>query len=351
MVYMSDTKDSTVLLHLAHKGLLALNLDINTLFHRMGITPELLKNRNARIPHIAQNQFWKLLEIASEDKLIGFNLGQAMPLYRGQVLQYLFLSSPNFGDGLRRAINYRRILSDALDISLDVGSKTSRIFDLYASDNEKASHHLSECLTVNAVRFFKYMTEDHFQATGIYFRHTSISEDVVKEYEDYFKCPVIFSANENMIEFNSDVLSYQSIFAQPELLNLHEKLAREHMIRIERQDIIDQVYKIFSETLESGEVNLEIVANRLNIKARTLRTRLMEADTHFNKLLANYRCYLAKQLLAKTNESIDEIVYLTGFSEPSTFYRAFKRWAKKTPIEYRRYRQQMIKSPDTYIEN
>ena len=42
------------------------------------------------------------------------------------------------------------------------------------------------------------------------------------------------------------------------------------------------------------------------------------------------------RLLAGTEESIDEIVYLTGFSEPSTFYRAFKRWVGMTPIEYRK---------------
>lgn len=39
------------------------------------------------------------------------------------------------------------------------------------------------------------------------------------------------------------------------------------------------------------------------------------------------------------DESIDEIVYLTGFSEPSTFYRAFKRWSGMTPIEYRKTAQ------------
>ena len=101
---------------------------------------------------------------------------------------------------------------------------------------------------------------------------------------------------------------------------------------------INQVYEIFAELLDSGDVNLSTVAAKLGIKPRTLRTRLLEADTHFNQLLANYRCYLAKQLLAKTTESIDEIVYLTGFSEPSTFYRAFKRWTGVTPIEYRRDR-------------
>ncbi|MDF1763020.1 MAG: AraC family transcriptional regulator, partial [Oleibacter sp.] len=48
---------------------------------------------------------------------------------------------------------------------------------------------------------------------------------------------------------------------------------------------------------------------------------------------------LAKKLLSSTNESIDEIVYLTGFSEPSTFYRAFKRWTQQTPVEYRNSRR------------
>ena len=67
-----------------------------------------------------------------------------------------------------------------------------------------------------------------------------------------------------------------------------------------------------------------------------VRKRLADAGTNFNQLVADYRCRLAKRLLAGTDESIDEIVYLTGFSEPSTFYRAFKRWVGMTPIEYRK---------------
>ncbi|MFX8569890.1 helix-turn-helix domain-containing protein, partial [Acinetobacter baumannii] len=38
-------------------------------------------------------------------------------------------------------------------------------------------------------------------------------------------------------------------------------------------------------------------------------------------------------------ESIDQIVYLTGFSEPSAFTRAFKRWTGETPSAYRQRKQ------------
>jgi AraC-like DNA-binding protein len=34
-------------------------------------------------------------------------------------------------------------------------------------------------------------------------------------------------------------------------------------------------------------------------------------------------------------QSLNEIAFLLGFSEPSAFYRSFKRWTKQTPQQYR----------------
>jgi AraC-like DNA-binding protein len=88
--------------------------------------------------------------------------------------------------------------------------------------------------------------------------------------------------------------------------------------------------------LESAEVTLEKVAEQLEITPRNLRHQLNSAETSFQRLLSEHRRSLAKRLLSQTDEEISEIVYLTGFSEPSTFYRAFKRWEGTTPIEYRK---------------
>jgi AraC-like DNA-binding protein len=60
------------------------------------------------------------------------------------------------------------------------------------------------------------------------------------------------------------------------------------------------------------------------------------AGVRFNDLITDYRCRLAKDLLLNSDERIDVIVERTGFSEPSTFYRAFKRWVGETPVEFRR---------------
>ncbi|MFX5522732.1 AraC family transcriptional regulator ligand-binding domain-containing protein, partial [Acinetobacter baumannii] len=56
----------------------------------------------------------------SKDPDIGLHLGEHLPLYRGQVIEHLFISSETFGEGLKRALAYQRLISDAFDAKLVV---------------------------------------------------------------------------------------------------------------------------------------------------------------------------------------------------------------------------------------
>jgi AraC-like DNA-binding protein len=321
---IAELRDSGILLQLAYQAMLELELDIPLIFGRCGVKAELLQDRNARTPHDAQNLFWQVLEEVSGDPHIGLHIGEKMPVYKGQVLQYLFLSSATFGDGLNRALNYQRLLSDATLATFEMVAGEATIQVSSSSEKVKDLRHLSEAVTVGLIKFFSYVTDGRFSLNRVHFTHQLNGDD--SEHQRINGCEVFFGP---------DILAIPSLHAEPELLQLHEKLASEHVAKLERQDVVARVNRIIGEILETGQVNLEQVASKLDIKPRTLRTRLAEANTNFNQLLADYRCTLAKRLLANTDETIDEIVYLTGFSEPSTFYRAFKRWTEVTPIEYR----------------
>lgn len=330
---IAELRDSGILLQLAYQAMLELKLDIALIFNRCGVKAELLEDRNARTPHDAQNLFWKVLEDVSGDPHIGLHIGEKMPVYKGQVLQYLFLSSPTFGEGLKRALNYQRLLSDATLATFEMVDGEASIKISSSSEKVKDLRHLSEAATMGLLKFFSYVTDGNFALTRVHFTHQLDCAD--DEHRRIYGCDVSFSEADNRLFFSADILTIPSLHAEPELLQLHEKLASEHVAKLERQDVVARVNRIIGEILETGQVNLEQVAIKLDIKPRTLRTRLTEANTNFNQLLADYRCTLAKRLLANTDETIDEIVYLTGFSEPSTFYRAFKRWTQVTPIEYR----------------
>ena len=271
----------------------------------------------------------------SNDPCIGLHIGEKMPLYKGQIIEYLFLSSANFGDGLRRNINYQRLVSDALHVKLV--EEPNPYITGYISERAFLTSHFAEILTVGIIKVFKEVTDGHFKPEKIVFTHAPNTD--LDEYRRILDCDLEFNAREFRLYFAKEILDYRSLNSVPELLNMHLETADKHMALLQQQDFINEVNGQIAALLESGDATLETVANKLDLSARQLRHQLKTASTSFQKLLNKHRHSLARRLLSKTHEDISEIVYLTGFSEPSTFYRAFKRWEGTTPIEYRRRHQ------------
>lgn len=334
---MQELRDAGVMLRLIYQAMKKQGVDTDEILKRLGVDEDYLNSAQLRTPHNAQLFFWQIVEEVSGDPDVGLHLGQALPTYKGQVLEYLFLSSPTFGEGLRRALNYQRLLSDAANTEFFIeGDQACMVLDA-ASDEVRRLKHFNECFVQGLIIFFKSITDGRFECSRVEFEHEREARQA--HVSEVLGCEVVFGAEENRMYFPASLLAHPSPHAEPELLALHERFASEQVARLEKKDIVGQVERIVAELLDSGEVTLDSVAERLDIKPRTLRTRLTEAETSFNQVLADFRYRLARQLLATTDESIDEIVYLTGFSEPSTFYRAFKRWSGMTPIEYRKAAQ------------
>jgi AraC-like DNA-binding protein len=79
----------------------------------------------------------------------------------------------------------------------------------------------------------------------------------------------------------------------------------------------------------------EAIARKLGTSERSLRRHLNQEGTPFNTVLREALAELAKRILADSTTTIQEAAFRMGFSEPSSFHRAFKRWTGKTPTEYR----------------
>jgi AraC-like DNA-binding protein len=77
------------------------------------------------------------------------------------------------------------------------------------------------------------------------------------------------------------------------------------------------------------------VARRLATTPRTLQHRLRRAGTSFETLCDDARKKAAEAYLTDTTLSITEVTYLLGYSEPTAFHRAFRRWHGTTPQLFR----------------
>ena len=80
------------------------------------------------------------------------------------------------------------------------------------------------------------------------------------------------------------------------------------------------------------------------MSARTLQRRLSEEGTSYRKLLDTLRRDLSIHHLREKENSLAEIAYLCGLSDPATFTRAVRRWTGTTPLQFRR---SCAASPDT----
>ncbi len=81
--------------------------------------------------------------------------------------------------------------------------------------------------------------------------------------------------------------------------------------------------------------SLEQVAERLFTTTATLHRRLREEGTSFQKLKDGCRRDAAITMLRGGEKSGAAIADVLGFSDPSTFYRAFKKWTGMTPQEFK----------------
>lgn len=96
-----------------------------------------------------------------------------------------------------------------------------------------------------------------------------------------------------------------------------------------------QVRRELTAGLAHGEPRVADIARRLAVSERTLNRRLEAEGTRFATLLDESRRERALLLIEDPALSTGELAFLLGYSEPSAFFRAFKRWTGMTPGAYR----------------
>src|SRR5438105_13437610 len=92
-------RDSGVLLQIVHAGMVSAGLDVAAIYTRLGYHADKLTQKDLRTPHRLQAFFWEIVEAVSGDPDVGLHLCPHLPVFRGEVIEYLFFSSPTFRDG------------------------------------------------------------------------------------------------------------------------------------------------------------------------------------------------------------------------------------------------------------
>jgi AraC-like DNA-binding protein len=88
--------------------------------------------------------------------------------------------------------------------------------------------------------------------------------------------------------------------------------------------------------LEHGPRPLGEIAAYLGLSERTLRRRLRNQGTSYNKVLRDVRSWAAQECLRDSALTIESIAWRLGYTASTNFRHAFKRWTGQSPQEFRR---------------
>lgn len=159
-------------------------------------------------------------------------------------------------------------------------------------------------------------------------------------HHEVFGCAVHFNRADNRMYFPSSLLDMPVCTADTRLFHALEPfLEQQRATRAAATDFLGQLGRHVASSLGSGGVSLEQVAGSMNLSVRTLQRRLADHALDFSQLVEDVRRSLAEGYLAGSDYSLTDIALLLGYSESSSFSRAFRRWHQLTPLQFRQRAQ------------
>ena len=183
----------------------------------------------------------------------------------------------------------------------------------------------------------KMVSGEHFRLQAVSFKRSEPRN--TKPYFEYFGCPLSFDQDENQLFIPLSLADEVLTGANPELAMMNDQVVTRRLALLDRNDIVARVQSELLDQLPNGGISDDSVADALYMSVRTMHRKLTEANSNFRTLLVETRRNLAEQYILDNSLTLTEISLLLGFSEPSSFSRAFKSWTGTAPSEARQARQ------------
>ena len=309
-------------------------LSAERLLEELRMDPEVLHDRDARIPFQVHIEFMELAAKISGDDQFGLRLGRDAHPKDSGVLGYIALNSATVADAMRRVQRYWHVMAEGELIELEIDGD-ELIISYLVTDLEVMECRQNDDMTLaSIVSAITKLTGKTPAVHRVEFVHSEPADTTL--YRTVFGSPVIFGEARNAIVVSKDVLDFPVRAPDLQLLHILEQYCRQILEDRERiNDLLNQVEQVIVKRLSDGNPKAAAVAQDLAMSDRTLSRRLHESGTSYREILDQVRSRLSIRYLQDSRFRVSEIAFMLGYSELSAFNRAFRRWSGLSPTGYR----------------
>jgi AraC-like DNA-binding protein len=264
---------------------------------------------------------WRVVEDRTRDPVFGISMLRDVHYLDFEELGVALVATGTAESVLERVVRYQALLSDAVVVTLDVGNRLVEVRIDHRATHWRAGEFSAALVTrVLRARFDRRLNPTEVQ---LGFENPG----GLDSYQRYFRSPVYSGGPTTRLSFDRTVLARSDVIEPIGVAERFERLLRSRMQELSSRPSATASVRDALRQLIGGDVpSVKRVASELHVSDRTLQRRLREEGTSFGSLLEETRRQLATAWLAEGRLSRTEIAYLLGFSHPSSFSRALRRW-------------------------
>ena len=311
----------------------SLKIDTDEFLRSLGIDPAITKSPDYRMPI---ETYLLIQDKAAEyvhDPYFGLHMGEYAEPGSWSILGYMMMNCKTLGEAFEKSGRYSRIIGNLIEASARLQFNKIKVVFSTPPHAPKMSRHCYESTFASSFRMIRSLTGKNLNPLEVRFIYPQ--PESTAEYERVFCCPVHFGQKENSFTIDFAMINTPILMANPGLLEYFENYAQNFLAEMDRKDeFTRETTKIILSRLDDEKLSINKVAREMSVSVRTLQNRLESEGVVFSDLLKDTRERLAKRYLSE-NYSVEQITYLLGFSDPSVFRKAFKKWSGITPREYR----------------
>ena len=306
-------------------------VDTAALLRQLGIQPALLDEPRARIDPAQfarlMQQLWQCLD----DEYLGFGRVRSA---RGTfaMMCHAIIHCRSLDKALQRGALFYGLFEQAPAIRLEREGDWARL-SVDDSTLWDPDHFMLESLLVIWHRLGSWLIGQRIRLEEATFTHAEPAH--AAEYDLLVPCPRRFGAGRSSLLFHARYLDMPLLQDERTLKQFLQHSPADLLARPDGGDsLTSRIRRQLGRDCNTWP-DLDTVARHLHMSPQTLRRHLREEGSSFQELKDHLRRDLAIYHLGRDDLAIQDIAEQLGFSEPSAFHRAFKKWTGLTPGAYR----------------
>ena len=159
--------------------------------------------------------------------------------------------------------------------------------------------------------------------------------DNYKIYKEFLPVHTKFNQPYNQILLSEEILEAPLKYTNPAEHVIFQQLCEEMLRGLSRIENTSAAVRRLLIQSAGNFPNIDQVANKLHMSKSTLGRRLENESSSFRTIFDEVKNLLAKEYLTNTELTVADIAHLLDYTDTANFRRAFVRWNKVTPSEFR----------------